>query len=181
MRCNFLLLLVFVLHLSCISSGNKNEELPKEKLAIDKIERNQIKVYALKTTPQIDTLLLTLDQFSEFKHTMEDLSKLNPLGIEPFLVTALVNCEKLLRIDLPHPFNVPDIKSRLKVVKTALLKARYYSQEKNEKELNMNLKDLYQAYAAFLKRIEDYDVDGNLSTNYSVKENPSKSRKLELE
>lgn len=181
MRCKFLFLLVFILHVSCISSADKKEGLPKEKLVIEKIERSQIKVYALKTTPQIDTLLLTLEQFTEFKRTMEDLSKLNPLGIEPFLVTALLNCEKLLRIDLPHPFNVPDIKSRLKVVKTALLKVRYYSQEKNEKELNVNLKDLYQAYAAFLKRIEDYDSEESLSTNYSVQENPPESRKLKLE
>ena len=180
MRCKFLFLLVAAMHFSCTSSVDKKEESPKETIGIDKIERSQINVYALKSSPKIDTLLLSLDQFSEFKRTMEDLSKLNPLGIEPFLLEALLNCEKLLRTNFPYPFDVPDIKSRLKVVKTCLLKARYFSQEKNEQELNTNLKDLYQAYAAFLKRIEDYATEEILPQD-KVQENTGKFKKLKLE
>lgn len=179
MRCKFFSLLLLMMLSSCSSSSKKKEDLPKAEVEIKKIERDQISVYALKVNPKIDTLLLSMDQFLQFKNTMEDLSKLNPLAIEPFLLEALLNCEKLLRQNFPSPFNTPDIKSRLKVVKTALLKARYYSQEKREKELNTNLIELYQAYAAFLQRIEDFSTE-DLSTVDVVNQKGNEKKPLEF-
>ena len=53
----------------------------------------------------------------------------------------------------------PEIKSRLKVVKTELLKARYYSLEEQQKELDESFQALFVAYTAYLKRIEDFSLD----------------------
>ena len=64
-----------------------------------------------------------------------------------------------LRYQIPAPFDTPEIKSRLKVVKTALLKARYYSVEERQQELDESYEALFIAYTAYLKRIEDFSLD----------------------
>ena len=64
-----------------------------------------------------------------------------------------------MRYPIPAPFDTPEIKSRLKVVKTALLKARYYSVEERQKELDESYEALFVAYMAYLKRIEDFSLE----------------------
>ena len=48
---------------------------------------------------------------------------------------------------------------QIKVVKTALLKARYYSVEERQLELDESYEALFVAYTAYLKRIEDFSLE----------------------
>ena len=106
---------------------------------------------------QFDTIVI--DEFTAFAQSMEDLTKLKPGGIAPFLLGAIIKCNALLRYQIPAPFDTPEIKSRLKVIKTALLKARYYSVEERQQELDESYEALFIAYTAYLKRIEDFSLD----------------------
>jgi len=74
------------------------------------------------------------------------------------------------------PFSTPDIHSRLKVVKTELIKARYYGQEADQEQLNESLKKLYKAYKAYLMRIEDFAVEVKEENNLEV----NKPERLEV-
>ena len=91
---------------------------------------------------------------------MEDLTKLKPEGIAPFLLGTLIKCQCTFALSNScAPFDTPEIKSRLKVVKTALLKARYYSVEERQLELDESYEALFVAYTAYLKRIEDFSIE----------------------
>lgn len=156
MRYNFFFVLCWML-MSCSQTQPKKEPvsqvLPKDTIAI---KSESLRVYELKTNAAIDSLLLSLEAFVKFKTTLEDLSKLNPTGIDPFLAEAIKTANDLLKEPMPAPFNAPDIKSRLKVVKTMLLKAHYYSQENKVEALNTSIKEIYEAYQAYLMRVEDF-------------------------
>ena len=159
MRFKFLSL--FVLALLCACGDTTTEKKTPEVIEQQPIQVKQdnIVVYQLKEDALIDSLLLPIAEFSAFTKSMEGLTKLKPEGISPFLLGVIIKCNKLLRSSIPAPFDTPEIKSRLKVVKTELLKSRYYSIEEQQEELDESFKHLFKAYAAYLKRIEDFSLD----------------------
>lgn len=151
----YLILLAFPI-LACepaVEKAPATDAAPKKKLVIDK---KGIKVYALAPNAVIDSAFSKVDAFTSFRSSIEDLSKLNPRGLGPFLSDAYRNTNNLLQTRLPDPFEKPDIRSRLKVVKTQLLRVNYFSNAKEYDLMNESLADLYQSYNAFLMRIEDF-------------------------
>ena len=171
MHSKFFLFCILLIFCQCsTSTEQKNPTVVQEEKPLS-IEKESIQMYELKENALLDSLLFPIEKFTLFRSTMEDLSKLNPAGIEPFLYDALLKCDDLLRQKLPAPFSTPDIHSRLKVVKTELIKARYYGQEGNQEQLNESLKKLYDAYKAYLMRIEDFAVESNEQTNLAINNN----------
>ena len=159
MRCRFLSLFVVLLCYSCVNAPEEKkvaEVLEQKPL---QLKQENIELYQLKQDSLIDSLLLPIEEFNAFTQSMEDLKKLKPEGIAPFLLGTIIKCNALLRYQIPAPFDTPEIKSRLKVIKTALLKARYYSVEERQLELEESYKALFIAYTAYLKRIEDFSLD----------------------
>lgn len=152
----------------CNRSLEKKEPTVVEEQQPLRIDKESIQLYQLNQYPLVDSVLIPIEKFSVFRATMEDLTKLNPTGIEPFLYEALLKCDDLLRQKLPSPFSTPDIKSRLKVVKTELIKARYYGQEADQEKLNEALKKLYIAYNAYLMRIEDFALTSSEQISMDV-------------
>lgn len=159
MRFKFLSLFVVLLCYACENApeGKKVAEVVEQKPL--QLKQENIELYQLKQDSLIDSLLLPIEEFTAFSQSMEDLTKLKPGGIAPFLLGAIIKCNALLRYQIPAPFDTPEIKSRLKVVKTALLKARYYSVEERQQELDESYEALFIAYTAYLKRIEDFSLD----------------------
>ena len=153
--CIFLL----IIFTACSSKATKSEPLEKIKKTPLVIKKEGIVVYQLQQNERIDSLLLSNQNFIDFKSSIEDLSKLNRNGLGPFLLNAINSCNKLLKEPLPEPFDSSDVRSRLKVVKTQLLKARFNSREGMQEELNQNIENLYVAYTAYLKRIEDFSEE----------------------
>ena len=68
-------------------------------------------------------------------------------------------------------FDVPAINSRIRVVKTQLLRCKYYSQQEDFELLNRGLTELFDSYDILLKRIDDIALSEDaLSENeFSVK------------
>lgn len=164
----FSFIVFFLLSVAC-GSSTTDEDQKKTNVPVDPIPLNlgSVSVYQLTKHPLSDSLLLPLKVFSEYNQKINDLAKLEPTGIEPFILGTLIKCDALLKKGLPAPFETPEIKSRLKVVKTQLLKARYFSQKEQSKKFNESIEGVFVAHRAFLKRLEDFaqDADQNLIKN----------------
>ena len=165
-----LLFPVFILFFICCDQNTTSEvaqiTTKKKRLVID---TSAISLHSFdETNPLIDSLLLNLEAFTDFRSSIEDLSKLNPRGLSPFLLNARVNTNKLLKTSLPAPFETADVRSRLKVVKTQLLRVSYYSIQEKHEELNPALIDLYDAYKAYLQRIEDFAQTTDLGAEINL-------------
>lgn len=150
------LLLLFLSLGSCARKIDKDMSAQSVSTKKLKIDTSALNTYPLPSNVLIDSLLQSKEAFTDFRNSIEDLSKLNPRGLTPFLYNALVTTDKLLNTFLPPPFETPAIRSRLKVVKTQLLRVSYFSTEQNYEALNKGLIELYEAYNAYLRRIEDF-------------------------
>ena len=159
MRFKFLSLFVVLLCYTCVNAPEEKKVAEVVEQKPLELKQENIKLYQLKQDALIDSLLLPIKEFTTFTQSMEDLTKLKPEGIAPFLLGSIIKCNALLRYQIPAPFDTPEIKSRLKVVKTALLKARYYSVEERQQELDESYEALFVAYTAYLKRIEDFSLE----------------------
>ena len=134
-----------------------------------------------KNTKILDSTLYLNKAFMVFKKNIETLSKLDPTSLDLYISASLGSSNKLLNVTLPDGFEVPPINSRIRVVKTQLLRCIYYSQEEDFESLNLGLIDLFDSYDILLKRIDDIALSEEaLSVNeYNVKkelENPAMSR-----
>ena len=125
-----------------------------------------------KNTKVLDSSLYLNEAFVTFKKNIEALSKLDPTSLDLYLSASLSASNKLLNATLPLGFEVPAIKSRVRVVKTQLLRCKYYSQQEDYGLLNLGLVELFDSYDILLKRIDDVALSEDvLSVNeFEVKQ-----------
>jgi hypothetical protein len=124
-----------------------------------------------KNTKVLDSTLYLNEAFNVFKKNIETLSKLDPTSLDLYIIASLGSSNKLLNATLPVNFDVPAINSRIRVVKTQLLRCKYYSQQEDFELLNRGLTELFDSYDILLKRIDDIALSEDaLSENeFSVK------------
>ena len=124
-----------------------------------------------KNTKVLDSTLYLNEAFNVFKKNIETLSKLDPTSLDLYIIASLGSSNKLLNATLPAGFDVPAINSRIRVVKTQLLRCKYYSQQEDFELLNLGLTELFDSYDILLKRIDDIALsEVALSENeFSVK------------
>jgi len=147
-----------VLLTGCESVTQKTEEVDKavRDTVLIPIEASRKKTfYVSKSKILLDSTLNKSKVFSRFKTSVEGLKKLDPEGIEFYLKGAIKSTEDLLNEVLIDPFEIPAIKSRLRVVNTHLLRSKYYSQEEDMESLTNSLTDLFDSYDILLMRIDD--------------------------
>ena len=108
-----------------------------------------------KNTKVLDSTLYLNEAFNVFKKNIEMLSKLDPTSLDLYIIASLGSSNKLLNATLPAGFDVPAINSRIRVVKTQLLRCKYYSQQEDFELLNRGLTELFDSYDILLKRIDD--------------------------
>ena len=124
-----------------------------------------------KNTKVLDSTLYLNEAFNVFKKNIETLSELDPTSLDLYIIASLGSSNKLLNATLPAGFDVPAINSRIRVVKTQLLRCKYYSQQEDFELLNLGLTELFDSYDILLKRIDDIALsEDSLSENeFSVK------------
>ncbi|MDB9836671.1 hypothetical protein OAC51_07190 [Flavobacteriaceae bacterium] len=124
-----------------------------------------------KNTKVLDSTLYLNEAFNVFKKNIETLSELDPTNLDLYIIASLGSSNKLLNATLPAGFDVPAINSRIRVVKTQLLRCKYYSQKEDFELLNLGLTELFDSYDILLKRIDDIALSEDaLSENeFSVK------------
>ena len=125
-----------------------------------------------KNTKVLDSTLYLNEAFIVFRKNIETLSKLDPTSLDLYLSASLNASNKLLNATLPIGFEVPAINSRVRVVKTQLLRCKYYSQQEDFESLNLGLIELFDSYDILLKRIDDIALSEDaLSANeFNVKQ-----------
>ena len=84
---------------------------------------------------------------------MERLKELNFDGIQVDLIALSSHIKKLRSGPLPRELEIPQIKSRLKVVEMQVQKARYFTQHYKADSLIPSLSLLYQYYNGFILRM----------------------------
>ena len=104
-------------------------------------------------------------EFTDFVQSFESLIKLNPEGIQVFLEDIELKAKALKKSKYPEHLDIPDIKSRLKVVQTMILQSKFYSQNKQWENLDLSLQNLYLSYNSFISRIKSVNDEVNLFAN----------------
>ena len=152
--------LVFFLSVSsCKINTSKSKNDQSEALdSIDQLiaELPEARTFFIpKNTKVLDSTLYLNEAFIVFRKNIETLSKLDPTSLDLYLSASLGASNKLLNVTLPIGFEVPAINSRVRVVKTQLLRCKYYSQQEDFELLNLGLIELFDSYDILLKRIDD--------------------------
>ena len=119
------------------------------------LNRN-FQVYVPKNNSFVDSIINSVSEFRDLKTSIEDLTKLNPNGIESFLDETLIKCNNLLNLKNNNFTSRPEIRGRLKVLKTNILKCKFNNHQNDIKSLNESLKNLFTSYNILFERLEDF-------------------------
>ena len=118
----------FFLFLECTDPqpyNKKNEIQQAEDISL--VKNHQI--FVLEKNSFVDSLVQSVSELKDLKISIEDLAKLNPNGIESFLDETLIKCDNLLNLKNNNFISRPEIKGRLKVLKTNVLKCKLNNYE----------------------------------------------------
>ena len=149
----YLYSVALLIFLSCQSPN----DLKKQK-DISKVEevslKNNFQIYIPKKNSFVDSLVNSISELRDLKISIEDLTKLNPNGIESFLDETLIKCDNLLNLKNKNFISRPEIRGRLKVLKINILKCKFNNHQNDIKNLNESLKKLFMSYNILLERLE---------------------------
>lgn len=131
----------------------------KKKKSILKINETPLKknfqIYVPKKNSYGDSIIQLVSELRDLKISIEDLTKLNPNGIESFLNETLIKCDNLLNIKNNDFVSRPEIRGRLKVLKTNILKCKFNNHQNDIENLNESLQKLFLSYNILFERLED--------------------------
>ena len=117
---------------------------------------NNFQIYIPKKNSFVDSITQSVSELRDLKISIEDLTKLNPNGIESFLDETLNKCDNLLKLKNNNFISRPEIRGRLKVLKTNILKCKFNNHQNDIKSLNESLKNLFTSYNILFERLEDF-------------------------
>ena len=132
----------------------------KKKKSILKINEIPLKknfqIYVPKKNSYGDSIIQVVSELRDLKISIEDLTKLNPNGIESFLNETLIKCDNLLNLKNNDFVSRPEIRGRLKVLKTNILKCKFNNHQNDIENLNESLQELFFSYNILFERLEDF-------------------------
>ena len=132
----------------------------KKKKSILKINEIPLKknfqIYVPKKNSYGDSIIQLVSELRDLKISIEDLTKLNPNGIESFLNETLIKCDNLLNIKNNDFVSRPEIRGRLKVLKTNILKCKFNNHRNDIESLNESLQKLFLSYNILFERLEEF-------------------------
>tara|TARA_B100000900_G_scaffold320665_1_gene279894 strand:+ start:465 stop:899 length:435 start_codon:yes stop_codon:yes gene_type:complete len=135
--------------------GSKNK---KDVSNINEISFNKnFQIYIPKKNSFGDSIINSVVELRDLKISIEDLTKLNPNGIEPFLNETLIKCNSLLNLNNNNFITRPEIRGRLKVLKTNILKCKFNNSQNDIKGLNENLENLVLSYNILFESLENVE------------------------
>ena len=135
--------------------GSKNK---KDISKINEISFNKnFQIYIPKKNSFGDSIINSVVELRDLKISIEDLTKLNPNGIEPFLNETLIKCNSLLNLNNNNFITRPEIRGRLKVLKTNILKCKFNNSQNDIKGLNENLENLVLSYNILFESLENVE------------------------
>ena len=150
----------FYLYVLLIAYSCQNAMDLKKKKSILKINEIPLKknfqIYVPKKNSYGDSIIQLVSELRDLKISIEDLTKLNPIGIESFLNETLIKCDNLLNLKNNDFVSRPEIRGRLKVLKTNILKCKVNNHQNDIENLNESLQKLFLSYNILFERLEDF-------------------------
>lgn len=90
---------------------------------------------------------------ADLQKGVENLATLNIESISVYLINLRGHTQKMGQNPFPDPFNIPPIRSRLKVLQMQAAKCLYFTRHYKEDSLQPALGQLFEHYNSFLNRI----------------------------
>ena len=97
-----------------------------------------------------------LEEWDEFRNlytTMDRLKQLDLRDVEVNIIGLSTRLKDLISGNLPDEFEIPQIRSRLKVVQMQAQKSRYFTRHYKKDSLAHSLEALYDHYNALISRM----------------------------
>jgi hypothetical protein len=171
-KIEYLFLLLMILQ-SCnntdqvVSSGLQVESL-------DSLKLNQVVNFNLIEYPAVFLKSEGLEKWEDFEKlhsTLKRLSELNLRDIQVDLLTLSARLKTVSKKSLPETLEVPQIRSRLKVVEMQAQKSRYFTKYYREDSLIPSLNKLYKSYNALVSRMKTLDEENDAVSQKNIEEN----------
>ena len=115
---------------------------------------NNFQIYIPEKNSFVDSITQSVSELRDLKISIEDLTKLNPNGIESFLDETLNKCDNLLNLKNNNFVSRPEIRGRLKVLKTNILKCKFNNHQNDITKLNESLRKLFISYNILFERLD---------------------------
>ena len=138
----------------------------EESNQIDSLSNSDFEFFKLPTDDDIDSIMVNFKKFNSFSKTILNLSRLDVNGLEVFLMDAIVKSDELLVSKFPSVIDLPQVKSRLKVVKTKILICKFHSSNDEINKLNISMEEMFNSYNHFLEIIYEIIInEKNINVN----------------
>ena len=168
----FFVFVMVIVFSSCNSNKSKNAIVASEtnELVLDSLSSPKLK---LTPYPKEFLKAYELEEWEDYEklyESMERLKELNFDGIEVDLIALSSRIKELRSGSLPRKLEVPQIKSRLKVVEMQVQKARYFTKHYKKDSLIPSLILLYEYFNGFVSRMESIEKEDQEFENIKNKE-----------
>jgi hypothetical protein len=138
----------------------------EESNQIDSLSNSDFEFFKLPTDDDIDSIMVNFKKFNSFSKTILNLSRLDVNGLEVFLMDAIVKSDELLLSKFPSVIDLPQVKSRLKVVKTKILICKFHSSNNEINKLTISMEEMFSSYNDFLEIIYEIIInEKNINLN----------------
>jgi hypothetical protein len=138
----------------------------EESNQIDSLLNSDFEFFKLPTDDDIDSIMVNFKKFNLFSKTILNLSRLDVNGLEVFLMDAIVKSDELLLSKFPSVIDLPQVKSRLKVVKTKILICKFHSSNNEINKLTISMEEMFSSYNDFLEIIYEIIInEKNINLN----------------
>lgn len=138
----------------------------EESNQIDSLLNSDFEFFKLPTDDDIDSIMVNFKKFNLFSKTILNLSRLDVNGLEVFLMDAIVKSDELLLSKFPSVIDLPQVKSRLKVVKTKILICKFHSSNNEINKLTISMEEMFSSYNDFLEIIYEIIInEKNINVN----------------
>ena len=173
-KIEYLFLLLMILQ-SCNNTDTNQVVSSSPKVdSKDSLTLNQAINFNLIEYPGVFLRSEGLEEWQDFKKLHESLKRLSDLNLRDVQVDLLALSGRLKEVSkktLPGTLEVPQIRSRLKVVEMQAQKSRYFTKYYREDSLIPSLNKLYESYNALVSRMTTLDAENAAVSQKNIMEN----------
>ncbi|MGI9541311.1 MAG: hypothetical protein ACR2MI_04570 [Flavobacteriaceae bacterium] len=147
--------LLIALCFSCISNSS-NQTVSATTEALEDETEDLVYDFSLNEYPAAFLMEEQLDEWEDFErlyNSMKRLSELNLNDVQVDLLALSTRIKNISKSKFPGNLEVPQLRSRLKVVEMQAQKSRYFTRYYKKDSLVPSIEKLYTAYNAFLFRM----------------------------
>ena len=173
-KIKYLFLLLMILQSCNNTDTNQVVSSSLQVESLDSLKLNQVINFNLIEYPAVFLKSEGLEKWEDFEKlhsTLKRLSELNLRDIQVDLLTLSARLKTVSKKSLPETLEVPQIRSRLKVVEMQAQKSRYFTKYYREDSLISSLNKLYKSYNALVSRMKTLDEENDAVSQKNIEEN----------